>query len=54
MTRGWLLMTVIEPDLVLAVDDTGRQLFIDRFESKQLMYPMTTILLRAKGQLFTN
>ena len=45
-------MNRIEPDLVPAVDDTGRQLFIDRFGKQTIDVPDDNYLLEGKIQLF--
>ena len=41
--------TVIDPDLVSAVDDTGRQLFIDRFGKQTTDVPDDNYFLEGKG-----
>src|SRR6056300_70575 len=41
--------TVIDPDLVSAVDDTGRQLFIDRFGKQNTDVPDDNYFLEGKG-----
>ena len=47
-TRLVINDTVIEPDLVSAVDDNGRQLYIDRF-GRQTDVPDDNYFLEGKG-----
>ncbi len=48
-TRLVINETVIEPDLVPAVDDTGRQLFIDRFGKQTTDVPDDNYFIEGKG-----
>jgi len=48
-TRLVINDTVIDPNLVSAVDDTGRQLFIDRFGKQTTQVPDDNYFLEGKG-----
>ena len=48
-TRLVINDTVIEPDLVNAVDDSGKQLFIDRFGNQTTEVPDDNYFLEGKG-----
>ena len=48
-TRLVINDTVIEPDLVSAVDDNGRQLYIDRFGRQATDVPDDNYFLEGKG-----
>lgn len=48
-TRLVINDTIIEPDLVNAVDDTGKQIFIDRFGNQTTSVPDDNYFLEGKG-----
>ena len=51
-TRLVINDTVIGPDLVNAVDDSGRQIFIDRFGTQTILFRMITTFWKVKDQHF--
>ena len=48
-TRLVINDTVIDPDLVSAVNDTGSQIFVDRFGRQTTKFPMIPYFLEGKG-----
>ena len=46
--------TIIDPDLVSAVDDTGQQILLISLVLKQHQFQTITTLLKEKDQLYTN
>ncbi|SDY31262.1 flagellar hook-basal body protein [Lentibacter algarum] len=48
-TRLVINDTIIDPDLVSAVDDTGKQLYIDRFGAQTTVVPDDNYFLEGKG-----